>query len=82
MVQGLPVPIKLLGKMIEWNGTLSCADQCTLMSQDDVDFGHEHVQLHIFAVPPLSPLLRVVGRDGDVADARVEPHIEHLRNAE
>lgn len=33
-------------------------------------------------VPPLLPLVRVAGRDAHIADARVEPNVEHLRHRE
>lgn len=29
-------------------------------------------------LPPPLPLVRVVGRDGQVADGSIEPHVEHL----
>lgn len=48
--------------------------------EGDVVLAHELVELDVLRVlPPLVPLLlRVVGRDRQVADGRVEPHVEHL----
>ena len=47
-----------------------------------VVFGHELEQLHLRGrLPPALPLGRVVGRDRQVPDRRVEPHVEHLRAA-
>ena len=44
-----------------------------------VSLGHELEVLDpVGVLPPLLPLVRVAGRDADVADRRVEPHVEHL----
>ena len=44
-----------------------------------VVLGHELVELHLLGIlPPLLPLLRVVGCDGEVADGRIKPHVKHL----
>eukprot|EP00976_Prorocentrum_cordatum_P098194 1191297-Prorocentrum_minimum.AAC.2 len=43
-----------------------------------VVLAHELHQLHVLALPPLLPVVRVRGGDGDVADGRIEPHVQHL----
>ena len=48
-------------------------------SRFNVSLGHELEVLDAVGVlPPLFPLVRVARRDADVADGRVEPHVEHL----
>jgi len=45
--------------------------------ESQVVLSHELVQLHVLSVlPPLLPLVAVVGGDGDIADGSIEPHIE------
>lgn len=47
--------------------------------EGDVVLAHELEELHVLADPPvLVGLLEVVGSDRDVADGRVEPHVEDL----
>lgn len=45
--------------------------------ESQVILSHELVQLHVLSVlPPLLPLVAVVGGDRDVADGGIEPNIE------
>lgn len=45
----------------------------------DVVLGHKLVELHLVGVlPPLLPLLGVVGRDGKVPNGGIKPDVKHL----
>jgi len=50
-----------------------------------VDLREKHQQWYadephlVWVLPPQLPLFSVVGRDGDVADRCVKPHVEHLQ---
>jgi hypothetical protein len=47
--------------------------------EGDVVFGHELVVSDVVRVlPPLLPVLRVVGGDADVPDGGVEPNVKDL----
>lgn len=46
----------------------------------DIVLGHELVVSDVFRVlPPLLPLVSVVGRDADVPDGSIEPDVEDLQ---
>lgn len=51
-------------------------DNCV---EGDVVFAHELVEFYVFVLPPLFVVfLEEVGGDGDVADAGIEPDVEHF----
>jgi len=51
-------------------------DDCV---ESDVIFSHKLVELNIlFVLPPFLPLIIIICSDRNVADRRIEPHIEHL----